>query len=62
MEIINFTMSFTVKDGNKYYQRFEQDIGVYWFELKTNDIKPIEEEKSVILEKEFEKTLQEYYD
>lgn len=62
MEIINFTMSFTVKDKNRYYQRFEQDTGVYWFELKTNDIKPVPQEKSVILENEFEKTLKEYYD
>ncbi len=62
MEIINFTMSFTVKDGNKYYQRFEQENGVSWCEIKNNGVKLIEQENCVILEKEFEKTLKEYYD
>lgn len=62
MEIINFEFSFTIKVRNKIYVRRENNDNVQWFSIENNDIRLLPKEKSVILEKEFEKTLQEYYD
>ena len=62
MEIINFEFSFTIKVRNKIYVRRENNDNVQWFCIENNDIRLITKEKSVILEKEFEKTLKEYYD
>ena len=62
MEIINFEFSFTIKVRNKIYVRRENNDNVQWFSIENNDIRLLPKEKSVILEKEFEKTLKEYYD
>jgi len=62
MEIINFEFSFTIKVRNKIYVRRENNDNVQWFSIENNDIRLLPKEKSVILEKEFEKTLEQYYD
>lgn len=62
MEIINFEFSFTIKVRNKIYVRRENNDNVQWFSIENNDIRLLPKEKTVILEKEFEKTLEQYYD
>jgi len=62
MEILSFEMFFTVKERNKHYARSEKENDVIWFLVQNNGFIPLPQEKSVILEKEFEKTLEEYYD
>ena len=62
MEIINFEFSFTIKVRNKIYVRRENNDNVQWFSIENNDIGLLPKEKTVILNKEFEKTLEQYYD
>ncbi|WP_276978811.1 hypothetical protein [Flavobacterium filum] len=62
MEIINFEFSFTIKVRNKIYVRRENNDNVQWFSIENNDIRLLPKEKTVILNKEFEKTLEQYYD
>lgn len=62
MEIINFEFSFTIKVRNKIYVRRENSDNVQWFSIENNDIRLLPKEKTVILNKEFEKTLEQYYD
>ncbi len=62
MEIINFEFSFTIKVRNKIYVRRENNDNVQWLSIENNDIRLLPKEKTVILNKEFEKTLEQYYD
>lgn len=62
MEILNFEMFFTVKEKGKHYARSEKESGVFWVSIENYGFKPVPQEKSVILENKFEKTLKEYYD